>query len=848
MGSYRPPAMAKAVLWLLLNHSHPDTMIGDFEEIYNEIIQNKGLVRAKIWYWSQIALIFPSFVKNSIYWGATMFANYFKMSLRFIKKHKVFSFINISGLAISIACCLFITLWIFDELSFDKFHTDSDQIHQALGNGRFESTPMPLAAALEETFPEVIYASRCERIGQPLFRRENKVFSERGVVVVDPDFFKIFSFPFREGDPNTVLDDIYSIVISEQIANKFFPGESPLGKTLTMNDELDFTVRGVMHDIPQNSTIWFNIALHFDIRISYFTPSDADTNSWGWWSPNTFLKLQKDVPLAAFDQKLTEFFQSKFEKGDDDETLAALPFTARRFFFWNTQQFIMIYSIIAIFIVIMSCINFINLSTARSANRACEIGIRKVSGAVRKNLIFQFLGESFLLTVIALALALLIVSALLPFFNSLTGKQIAADSLSQPSILLIMIGLVLFTALASGSYPALILSSFKPVQVLKGRFNLGSSDSVFRKILVVIQFSISIILISGTGVVYKQLNFIKTTDIGYAKDQLISISLKGESRRSYDILKSRLNSDSRILGVTGMADDLPNFWSTSSTAEWEGKDMTEEIHVGFNFADYDVVKTLGLELVEGRDFSREFMADAESGYLVNEELVKLMGFESVVGRPFKEFGKAGRIIGVFKNTHFRPLTSQINPFYFQLNPERINHLVIRVPTENMQATIQVIKETWEEIVPMYPFEFRFVDDDFNLAYTNIERMSRLANVFTFIAIVIACLGLFGLASFTAEQRSKEIGIRKVLGASIPGIVVLLSKEFTKWVLIANVIGWPLAYFVMNRWLQNFAYRVNIGLEVFILSGLAALAIALIAVGYQTIKAATANPVDSLRYE
>ena len=848
MGSYKPPAIAKAILWLILNNRHPETMIGDFEEIYNEMARNKGTFPAKIWYWFQIILTFPSFLKNSIYWGATMFANYFKIALRFIKKHKVFSFINISGLAISTACCLFIALWIFDEMSFDKFHADSDQIYQALGNGRIASTPMPLAAALEETFPEVIYASRLEGIGRPLFRREDKVFSESGVVVVDPDFFKIFSFPFLEGDPHTVLDDIYSIVISEQVANKFFPGENPVGKTLTMNDELDFVVRGVMQNIPQNSTLQFNIALHFDIRIAYFTPSGADTNSWGWWSPSTFLKLQKDVPLAAFNQKITEFFQSKFEKGNDDETLAALPFTARRFFFWNTQQFIMIYSVIAIFIVFMSCINFINLSTARSAKRACEIGIRKVSGAVRKNLIFQFLGESFLLTITAVAIALLIVSSLLPVFNSLTGKQIATGSLSQPSILLIIVGLVLFTAIASGSYPALILSSFKPVQVLKGRLNLGSSGSLFRKILVVIQFSISIVLIIGAGVIYKQLNYIKTKDIGYAKDQLITISLKGESRKSYDILKNRLNSDNRILGVTGMADDLPNFWSTSSTAEWEGKDMTKEIHVGFNFVDYDVAKTLGIELVEGRDFSREFMADAESGYLVNEELVKLMGFESVVGRPFKEFGKAGNIIGVFKNTHFRPLTNQINPLYFQLNPGRINHLVIRVPTENMQTTIQFIKETWEGIIPMYPFEFRFVDDDFNLAYTNIERMSRLANVFTLIAIFIACLGLFGLASFTAEQRSKEIGIRKVLGASMLGIVVLLSKEFTRWVLIANVIGWPLAYLVMNRWLQNFAYRAHIRIEIFILSGLSALVIALIAVSYQTIKAAMANPVDSLRYE
>lgn len=777
-----------------------------------------------------------------------MFKNYLKIAQRNIRRHKAYSLINIFGLAIGMACCLFITLWILDELSFDKFHVDSDQIYQALGNGRISSTPLPLAAALKETFPEIIHASRYEGYGEPLFRRGDKAFYNDNVVVVDPDFFKIFSFHFLKGDPNTAMDDLHSIVISEQIANQFFADENPIGKVLSMNDERDFTVTGVIQNIPQNSTLQFDFAIHYDIRIAEATAIGANPNSWGWWSPSTFLKLQKDVSIADFNQKISSFFQSKFEEGEDDETLAALPFTERRFFFWDTEQYVTIFSVIAMFILIVACINFINLSTARSANRASEIGIRKVAGAYRKNLICQFLGESFILTILALVIALVIVSVLLPFFNSLTGKQITTDSLIQNSILLLLLGLALFTGIASGSYPALILSSFKPVQVLKGHLNLGSSGLLFRKILVVIQFSISIILIIGTGIIYKQLSYIKTKDIGYAKDQLITISLKGDSRKSYNILKNRLNSDNRILGVTGMADDLPNFWSTSSTAEWEGKEMTREIHVGFNFVDYDVAKTLGIELIEGRDFSKAFMADAESGYLINEELVKLMGVKSAVGHPFKEFGKAGKIIGVFKNTHFRPLTTQINPLYFQLNPERINHLVIRVPAENMQATIQFIKKTWEEIVPMYPFEYRFVDEDFDRAYTNIERMGRLANSFAFIAIFIACLGLFGLASFTAEQRSKEIGVRKVLGASIPGIVFLFSKEFTRWVLIANIIAWPVAYVSMNHWLQNFAYRIAMSWWMFVLAGMLALMIAFLTVSYQSIKAALANPVESLRYE
>ncbi|MBC8358711.1 MAG: ABC transporter permease [Candidatus Aminicenantes bacterium] len=776
-----------------------------------------------------------------------MLKNYVKIALRNIKRHKAYSAINILGLTIGMSCCLFITLWIFDELSTDKFHKDSDQIYQTIANGEYSSSPLPLAPALKEEFPEVLHASRYEGFGNPLLRRGERAFYEEGIKVVDSDFFKIFSFSFINGNPDTALAEVFSIVISEEIAQKYFPDENPIGQVLTMNDQADFTVTGVIENLPQNSTLQFNIAISYEVRILAAQNRGQDPYSWGWWSPNTFLKLQKNLSIDTFNQKITSFFLRKID-GRGDETLSMLPFTGRKFFLTNTKSYIIIFSAVAVFILLVACINFINLSTARSATRAGEIGIRKVVGANRKSLIIQFLGESFIMALIALISAWLLVSLLLPFFNTVTGKQLAENALIQPPILLIFIGLLLLTSIAAGSYPALVLSSFRPVQGLKKHLKIGPSGSLFRKILVIFQFSISIILIIGSGIVFKQLHYIKTRDLGYAKEQLLTISLKGESKKSYELLKNRLQPDERILGVTGLADDLPFFGWTTSSISWEGKDPKKDIHVGFNLVDYDIIETLGIEMTEGRGFIKEFTADTETGYLVNEELAKLMGFESVVGRPFTKSNKPGKIVGVMKNVHFLPLTTLINPIFFQLDPSWVNHMVIRIQTENLPSKLRFIENTWKEIIPLYPFEYEFVDESFNNTYFSITRMSSLTNIFTAIAIFIACLGLFGLASFSAEQRSKEIGVRKVLGASVSGIFLMLSKQFTKWVLLANFIAWPIAYYLMDRWLNNFAYRIHINIVTFLLSATVILVIALLTVSYQSIKASLANPVDSLRYE
>jgi ABC-type antimicrobial peptide transport system permease subunit len=766
------------------------------------------------------------------------------------------------GLAIGIACCLLIVLWILDEMSYDRFHKDADQIYQVLTHGTIPNnttTPIPFAPVFRDAFPEVIYASRYEGFDDALLSRGDIAFYENGIQVVDPDFFRIFSFSFLMGDRNTALKEPYSIVISAEMAAKYFPGEDPLGKTLTVNNRRDlgktltvnnrrdFTVTGVIKNVPRNSTLSFDMAIPYEIKIRMARErSGLDPTSWGWWSPNTFLKIGENVPFDAFNSKIADFLQRHGE--DEDARISVLPFAERNFFFWDTKTYITIYSLIAVFILMVACINFMNLSTARSANRASEIGIRKVNGAIRKHLIIQFLSESFMMVFASLIVGLMLALLLLPLFNAVTGKQLSMEALRSWSIIPIFVGLLLCTGLAAGSYPALFLSSFQPAQVLKGKLKAGSGGSMFRNILVVMQFAISVILIIGSGIVYKQLNFLKTTDVGYVKERVINISLEGDSRRFYEPLKNRMLADERILGVTGTADDLPYFGWGTSTTRWEGKNPDKDILVNFNIVDYDFIETLGIEMAEGRPFSREFTSDVENGIIVNEEMVSLMGLESAVGAKLVTWEKPRTIVGVIKDCHFQPLTNLITPYFFYLEKERITNLVIRMQSGKIPATLQFIKNVWEDFVPMYPFEYGFVDEDFNNTYRGIERAGRLASSFTFIAIFIACLGLFGLASFTAEQRSKEIGIRKVLGSSVPGIVVLLSKEFIKWVLIANIVAWPVAWFVMNLWLQGFAYQSKIGLGIFVVSGLLAILIALLTVSYQALKAAMANPVDALMYE
>ena len=778
-----------------------------------------------------------------------MLKNYIKIALRSLLKQKLFSFINILGLACGIACCLLITLWVLDQISYDKFHKDADRIFQVLTHGSLKnnpSTPLPFAPVFKETFPEILYATRYEGYDDALISRGDKMFFENGIVVVDPDFFNIFSFPFIRGNPGAALNSPDMIVITEKIADKYFPGEDPLGQTLTMNHKKDYIVSGILKDNTQNSTLNFDIAICYEVRLQNFLESGYDPTDWGTWSPNTFLKIKDNVSLEEFNAKIANVLHRYDE--EEDATISVLPFTQRNNFFWNTKMFITIYSLIGIIILAMACINFMNLTTARSASRTSEVGIRKITGANRVNLIQQFMGESFVQVFLALFCAILLTDLLLPLFNALTGVELDFNLINNHILIIIVLGLLIITGLVSGSYPALYLSAFKPVHVLGKELKVSSGKSMFRRILVIIQFSISVWLIINTGIINKQFQYMRNANIGWQSKNLIEIPLEGDSKNFFSALKSELLKGDLVVNVTGVGDDLPHFqWSTSS-GKWDGKIPEEKYLLYFNPIDYDFVETLELKITAGRSFSKEFPSDATNGLIINEKFAGLIGSDNIIGKQIELWGINRVIVGVIEDCHFQPLTRQIMPRLFLIDPEHTYHLVIRLSEENTASALQFVEEAWKRIVPLYPFQYRFVEDRLSRSYISIERMGNLTGSFTVVAVIIACLGLLGLISFSAEQRSKEIGIRKVLGSSVAGIVLLLSRELTKCVIIANIIAWPVAYIVANNWLQNFAFRIRINYGFFLIALGITIVLTALTISYQAIKAGRVNPADRLRYE
>ncbi len=786
-----------------------------------------------------------------------MIKNYIKIALRNIKKHKGYSFINIIGLAIGMACCLLISIWVLDELSYDKFHENAATLYRVEENQDYMGrifhvtvTPYPLAPALKDEIPEILDATRYVFPGGLLFRYGDKAFFEDNTRAVDPSFFQMFTFPFLKGDKNTALNSPYSLVLSEKIAEKYFGDENPVGKVISVNNTYEFTVTGVMKNVPHNSSLQFETVIPYEfLRKTGKTNEEFGSNSiW------TFIQLQKDIPAEKANEKVFGFIRKRVP--ESVTSLLLMPYTRihlHEYFGYIKEpgaiQYVYIFSIIAIFVLLIACINFMNLSTARSANRAKEVGLRKVVGASKGHLIRQFFGESALFSFIALVFAVIIVNLLLHAFSTLAAKELSWKVTGIGSVLVGFLLITLFTGLVAGSYPALLLSSFQPAKVLKGNVKSGAGGSRFRKILVVVQFSLSILLIIGTIVVYKQLNYMKNKKLGWDKEHLVYIPLRTDNiKKSYEVLKTELAKDPKILGITG-TDQLPSYISSNAGgADWEGKDPNQQILIGINAVDFGFIETLKIEMREGRSFSRDFPSDLSKAFIINEEVVKIMGKESVVGERFSFIGRQGSIIGVMKNFHYQPVQSKIEPLAITISPDNIRYMLIRIQPESISASLKYIENTWKRIMPNYPFEYRFLDENFDRMYRAEERMGSLLKYFAVLAMFIACLGLFGLASFTAEQRTKEIGVRKVLGAGVSQITILLCREFLMLVLLANVIAWPAAYLVMKNWLKGYAYRTSPDLFTFAAAMAAALVIAFLSVSFQAIRAATANPVDSLRYE
>ena len=799
-----------------------------------------------------------------------MFKSYLKIALRNLQSHKGHSFINIIGLAIGMACCILILLWVQDELSSDRFHEKTKHLYRVEQDYNYSGelyhvnvTPHPMAPALKEEIPEIVDATRYVWTDGVLLRYGEKTFFEDGVRVVDPSFLQMFTFQLIKGDKNIALKEPFSLVISEEMAEKYFGDEEPIGKTILVNNQYDFTVTGVMKNMPDNSYLKFDLLMPYD----YLLKTGRTNPSWSGNSILTFVQLHEHAAISEVNEKISvvhhKHSAATIQDAEELKRFSESPrvecsvmsYTQIRlhaYFGYGRPmgdiQYVYIFSIIAIFVLLIACINFMNLATARSANRAQEIGMRKVVGASRHSIIRQFLGESILLTLIALVFAIMIVSLLLPTFNKISGKALSSNVLGNWQILVGMFVISLVTGIIAGSYPAIFLSAFKPAKVLKGALKSGTKSSALRRMLVVVQFSLSIFLIIGTGIVYNQVQFMRSKKLGYDKEHLLYIPMRGEISNYYAALKNKLKNNSRILGVTASFDNPSNLGSNSSGADWDGKDPQQELTIGFNFVDFDFIETMKIELAEGRSFSREFATDTTEAFLVNEQVVKLMGEESAVGKRFTFMGRQGKIVGVMKNFHYQSIREIIEPMAMMIAPRNTSVILIRISPQDIAGAMDFIEATWKKVIPNYPFEYTFLDEDFDDMYHAEQRMEALLKYFSIFAIFIACLGLFGLASFTAEQRRKELGIRKVLGASVPEIMMLLSKEFTRWVLVANLIAWPMAYIIMNRWLQSFAYRTNVEIGTYFLAMTIAFAVAMMTVSYHSIKAALANPVESLRYE
>lgn len=854
--SKKPPRIATFILSWILPPKDRDYLLGDYQESFQRKLEIKSALSASLWYWGQLMRTAPAYFFESFYWRMVMLKNYLIIAFRNIRRHKGYSFISIASLALGLACCFLISGLIIYELSYDNFHENSANIYRVnrdvFERGRqyyVSMTPYQLMQGLLDEYQEITHATREKTIGVSLVGNKKKSFYVRRLKIVDNAFFQMFSFPFIKGDKMTALTEPYSIVITKEMAEKFFSGEDPIGKLLTINNENDFLVTGVIENIPPNSSFQFDMAVSFKPPFDYPRP-----DNWAHVSLTTYVQLNPEVTVDVFTRKIRDFIQIRMDENIEKQVRLFLePFEDIRLSQYanSPRQTLYMYSLCAFVILLIACINFINLSTARSSGRAKEIAIRKVVGAFRRNVASQFLGESLLISFISLFAALALAGLLLPIFTNLVNMETAGFtffSLMKFEVILAMIGVTVFTGFAAGSYPAVMLSGYRPVKIIKGHLNRESRGFVLRKILVVAQFSFSIFLIIGTVIIFNQIFLLKNKETGYNKEQIVTIRLRKGSEKFYPEFKNQLLMDSRILGVSGLSTQLPFFGERSPDNNWEGKDPDDHGDICYGYIDYDFLETLDIELVEGRHFSRDFSTDANS-FIVNETLANLMGSTSVIGKRLMINEQTGPVIGVNKDFIFnRPDLEKVQPLAFMLGPDKVSFIIIKIQEGEIASTLDFIERKWKQTVPIFPFIYSFLDSDFDRSFRATERLGRLSTTSTAISIFIACLGLLGLAAYTAQQRTKEIGIRKVLGSSSSGIIMMLSREFIKWVMIANVIAWPVAYFVMSQWLQNFAYRTSIGLWIFILSALLSLVLAVLTVSFQAFKTGTANPVDSLRYE
>lgn len=809
-----------------------------------------------------------------------MIKNYFRVALRNLRNNKTYSFINIFGLAIGIACCIAILLFVRDELSYDKYNKFADRIYRPhlllRVNGHETKTalsPVAMGPSVYRDLPDVASYARLTMSNPTVVRYKNQSFIENGFYGADSTVFDVFTFPFVSGNPKTALTQPFTMVITESIAHKYFGDENAIGKILNVGKKNDFVITGVMKDVPRQSH------LHPNFLASLSGLQDSKNPTWISNNYYTYLLLRKGVTQFEFQKKLDDEVTKyatpqlkataginldQFRAAGNKYELVLQPLLSIHL---NSHldyeiepngniTYVYIFSAIAIAILLIACINFINLATARSEKRGKEVGVRKTLGSARSNIVGQFMAESIVMSSIAVVLAVGIVEIFLPLFNQIAGKNMGLHLFDDPQAMLILISFAVVVGVMAGSYPAFYLSSFRPIDILRPDTRKGGRGSLLRSGLVIFQFAISIALFAGTFIIFAQLRYVQTRNLGFDKEETIVINRTNDLSNHLRSFEDELRTNKGIVSLTN-SNAVPGNQGGDDAARLEGESDHGYEDIQRIFCDYNFVQTYKLRLTEGRFFSNEHPSDS-TAVVVNEEVAKSFNVKTIIGRylVFPGGGSGGtdlkcEIIGVVKDFNYRSLHEPIRPLAMRLFPNRgfIGQFVtVRLTPGDHLTTISFIEKAWKKYAGNEKFSCNFLDDNLQTLYASDQRTSQIAGAFSVLAIFTACLGLLGLAAFVTERRTKEIGVRKVMGASVTEVVVLLSKEFVKWVLIANVIAWPLAYYIMNNWLNNFAYRSSMSVWIFAASGILALAIALLTVSFHAFKAATANPVDALRYE
>jgi len=796
--------------------------------------------------------------------------NHLKIVCRNFIRQKLFSFISTASLTVGMTCGMLILLFIKNELSYDRYHEYAQDVYRVVREQQgdltwYNSSEHPLAASLKQDFPEVLKATRVKKNDEVgVVENNSKRFYEDEIYFVDQDFLEIFSFPLLSGNTSTALVEPFSVLITQEMADKYFGGEEPLGKVIQINEwysekKQNYQIKGILKNIPENSHFMFDFLVSYNSLYFLKRGGRASVESWSYFEPKTYIKLASSVNPKNLEGKFPEFLRKyKGEEAASErihlQSLTDIHLGGNLRFELETNsnmRIIYMFSAIAFFILFIACLNYINLSVARSTKRAVEVGVRKVVGANKKQLVRQFLGESVAFSILALLISFILVDLMWPAFGSLIGRELMSNPFQNLDMVLIFLGAAVIIGFFSGSYPAFLISSFQPIQIIKGTLRIGSrSSALFRNSLVVVQFAVSIILIICTFMIQSQLNYIRNRNLGFDRDQIITIyTLDGNLKRNPGPFKEELLEYPNILGVTSSL-DLPSTIHRTSSLEWidEGEKRKSEFY--FTFVDPDYFNVYDMEILEGRVFSEEFPTDKLRGVVINETASRNLGWDNPIGKQLQSNRIEWTVIGVVKDFHFKSLHSEIEPMIFTAlsMTRRPDYFSVKVSPIDIPNTIGFIRQKWERFSPEFPFQYTFLDERIDRVYKAEQRLGKSFNIFTAISLLIACMGLIGLASFVSEQKRKEISVRKILGADFKNIIFLLANEYLKCIAAAILIAWPIGYLVMSRWLKNFVYRTSFGFEVFILSGSLAFIFTLMTVSYQSIKAALANPVDSLRYE